>query len=70
MARIAALLPGGRSPAAVAAHDDWTVAARLAARRRRDLDQGWERERRQFIEDSSSFLEVGAGEGREVVFTS
>ncbi|KAG2433326.1 hypothetical protein HXX76_008392 [Chlamydomonas incerta] len=57
MARIAALLPGSRSPAAVAAHDDWTTAARLAGRRRRDLDQGWERERRQFLEDSASFLE-------------
>ncbi|KAG2449385.1 hypothetical protein HYH02_005535 [Chlamydomonas schloesseri] len=57
MARIAALLPGGRSPAAVAAHDDWTTASRLAARRRRDLDGGWERERRQFLDDSASFLE-------------
>ncbi len=61
MARIAALLPGGRTAAQVAAHDAWTAAARLVGRRRRDLAAGWERERKQFVDDSCMFLEVGGG---------
>ncbi len=58
MGRIATLLPGGRTVAELMAHDDWTTAARLLARKRRDLAEAWDRERRQFLEDSASFLQV------------
>ncbi|GLI63724.1 hypothetical protein VaNZ11_006785 [Volvox africanus] len=57
MARIATLLPGGRTVAELMAHDDWTTAARLLNRKRRDLNEAWNRERRQFLEDSASFLQ-------------
>ncbi|GIL68190.1 hypothetical protein Vafri_21458 [Volvox africanus] len=57
MARIATLLPGGRTVAQLMAHDDWTTAARLLNRKRRDLNEAWNRERRQFLEDSASFLQ-------------
>ncbi|GAX82191.1 hypothetical protein CEUSTIGMA_g9619.t1 [Chlamydomonas eustigma] len=54
--KVACLLPG-RDLEAVLQHDDWYVAARLQQRRRRDILESWGRERRQFLEDSESFLE-------------
>ncbi|GIL90390.1 hypothetical protein Vretimale_18274 [Volvox reticuliferus] len=57
MARIATLLPGGRTVPQLIAHDDWTTATRLLSRKRRDLNEAWDRERRQFLEDSASFLQ-------------
>ncbi|EFJ39597.1 hypothetical protein VOLCADRAFT_100783 [Volvox carteri f. nagariensis] len=56
MARIAKMLPGCRTVPELLAHDDWTTATRLVARKRRDLAEAWDRERRQFLEDSASFL--------------
>ncbi|GFR52442.1 hypothetical protein Agub_g15016 [Astrephomene gubernaculifera] len=57
LARIGRLLPSRPSLAQLRSHEAWATSSRLAARRRRDLAEGWERERRQFLEDSASFLQ-------------
>ena len=64
LARIAPMLPG-RDMAAVMRHDDWFVAARMFQRRRRDVVDAWGRERRQFLEDSESFLQESSRVNRE-----
>lgn len=58
MSRMVTLLPSRHTVAELLSHDDWTSAARLLGRKRRDLTEAWDRERRQFLEDSASFLKV------------
>jgi hypothetical protein len=57
--RMVQLLPG-HSLQDVLQHDDWHVASTLFQRRRRDIVEAWNRERRQFLEDSECFLQESA----------